>query len=143
MRSPSLPHSLLSLAFGLPSLFAHKPRPWHGLLSLTWSSSWPRVWTKEAGAANPSRPGPLTLPLTLFIFKVFFDPWSISAVWPQNHHVAKLGLKFLICLPPPSKCWDYRQALPCLATRDLEKPGTNISWLSHRKTAFWKFSHGP
>jgi hypothetical protein len=43
--------------------------------------------------------------LFCFVLFLFFETWS---------HIAQAGSKFLILLPPPPRCWDYRN-VPHLA----------------------------
>jgi hypothetical protein len=42
-------------------------------------------------------------------------------------YVAQAGLKLVILLPQPPKCWDYRQVLPCLVIKYFSKKQSLIN----------------
>jgi hypothetical protein len=39
---------------------------------------------------------------------------SSNLGWPGIHYVAKLDSSFLLYLPQPPECWDYKHVPPCL-----------------------------
>jgi hypothetical protein len=43
-----------------------------------------------------------------------------SSHWPGTRCIAQGGFKFVIPLPQPSKCWDYRHAPSCLAPKQIK-----------------------